>query len=390
MNVDLLYEYNPWWEDGLIVEDFIPRNTLQDQLNALMNIKPIIFLTGLRRVGKTTLMKLAINKLLADGVPANHILYISLDDYLLRKVNIIDILAEYRKCLKISTDTFVYLFFDEITYQADFRQQLKTLYDRSKCKIVVSASSSSALRDKRGWLTGRERHIEVQPLTFEDFLLFRDVKIKKRDKALLESYFEEYMQIGGMPEYVLTQDREYLTALLDDIIYKDIIAHHGIKQPQIIKDFFSLLMERAGKQISINKVAKILSISPDTAKRYLTMFEETYLIYLVPRYGKTNETILATKKVYAADLGVRHMFTGFRDKGAIFENTVFSMIKHKHPKYYYKDGIELDFMTEDNILIEVKYNKSLNDKQLALFEEAKADRKLVINGFDDLSKLLDL
>jgi len=388
MDHELLYQYNPWWEGGYEFPQTYPRIKLESQFDRLMPSKSVIFLTGLRRVGKTTLMKSSISKLLKQNIKPLHILYISMDDYLLRHHTIIDVVQEYKKLHKISSDQFVYLFLDEVAYVDKFRQQLKNLYDKGNAKIVVSSSSSSALKDTRGWLTGRERIIEVSPLSFDEYLIFRDVKVKKRDSSLLETYFEEYMQDGGMPEYILTKDREYLNALLDDIIYKDIIAHYKIRHSQVIIDYFNLLMERSGKQISLNKVANILKISPDTAKRYLTMFEETYLIYLVPRYGKTNEEILSPKKIYAADNGIRHLFTGFRDKGAIFENIVYNIIKHKNPRYVFQDGIEIDFMTEDKHLIEVKYGQEINDKQKALFDTFKAKRKTVIHGFQDL-KLLD-
>lgn len=390
MNHELYFEYNPWWEGDYDFGEILPREIIETQLDKLMPEKAMILLTGLRRVGKTTLMKQLIKKLLENHIKPEHIFYVSIDDYQLKDLTITEVIDEYRKIHKIRKSQKIYLFLDEITYQVDFRQQLKNIYDKANCKLVVSSSSSSALRDKRGWLTGRGRHIEITLLTFEEYLIFKKITVKKRDSKLLESYFEEYMQQGGMPEYILTQNREYLTSLLDDILYKNIIAHHGIKQPQLIKDYFFLLMERAGKQISLNKIAKILKISPDTAKRYLSMFEDTYLIYLVPRFAKTNETILSTKKIYAADLGIRHIFTGFRDKGAIFENIVFSMIKHKKPRYVYQNGIELDFMTEDNILIEVKYGQDLNEKQQALFDTIKAKQKIVINGFNDLNKLKEL
>jgi predicted AAA+ superfamily ATPase len=90
---------------------------------------------------------------------------------------------------------------------------------------------------------------------------------KKRDKQLYKSYFLEYIKDGGMPENVLNPNREYLMNLVDDIIQKDITAFHGLKHHQILRDYFLLLMERSGKQLSINKIAKILSISPDTSKR---------------------------------------------------------------------------------------------------------------------------
>ena len=135
--------------------------------------------------------------------------------------------------------------------------------------------------------------------------------------------------------------------------------------------------------MSINKIANILGISPDTARRYLSFFEETFLIHLVPRFGKTNETILSTKKLYAADLGIRNLFTGFRDKGALFENAVFQKIKQYNPRYVVDDGLELDFLTEKKTLIEVKYGREIENKQKALFESYVAPKKCLIGTIED-------
>jgi hypothetical protein len=190
-----------------------------------------------------------------------------------------------------------------------------------------------------------------------------------------------------MPEYVLNPERGYLVNLIEDILAKDIIAYHQIKNSQAIRDYFMLLMERAGKQISINKMANILGISPDTSRRYLQLFEETFLIYLVPRYGKTNETILSAKKVYAADLGICNIFRGFRDKGAVFENYVYNLIRNRHPCYVYQDETEIDFMTQDKALIEVKYGSRMSESQKKLFDTISAKQKILINGFEDLKLL---
>ncbi len=194
---------------------------------------------------------------------------------------------------------------------------MKNFYDNQNVKIFASSSSASLLKDRKPYLTGRSSVIEILPLDFE-----------------------EYLQTGGIPQYVLEMDMEYLKDLVDDIIMKGIAAVHNIKNPQILKGFFLLLMERAGKQISINKVANILSISPDSARRYLEMFENTYLIYTVSRYGKTNERILSSKKVYAADLGIKTLFTGFRDNGALFENYVYLLIEHNKPHYLYENSLD--------------------------------------------------
>lgn len=266
MNRELYYQYNPWWE-GKYTAEFIARPVLQAKIAAIIKEQVVLLLTGLRRVGKTTLMKMQIQILLQQNILPEHIFYISLDDYQLKDDSILDIIGEYRKLHTISSDVKVYVFLDEVTYKKDFRIQLKNLYDQGVVQIIASSSSSSALRDQRGYLTGRERIIAVDPLNFNEYLVFRNIHLKKRDASLAERYFEDYMQFGGIPEYVLNQNREYLTALVEDILYKDIVGIHGVKHPQIIENYFRLLMERTGKQISVNKIANILDISPDTAGR---------------------------------------------------------------------------------------------------------------------------
>jgi predicted AAA+ superfamily ATPase len=195
------------------------------------------------------------------------------------------------------------------------------------------------------------------------------------------------MSVGGMPEYVLKMDSNYLKDLVDDIINKDIVAMYGVKDVQILKDFFVLLMERSGKILSINKIGKILKIAPDTSRRYLKMFEDTYLIYVVQRSGKTNEMILSPKKIYAADLGIRTSFTGIRDLGSFFENYVFLKIRNYLPKYVYQEGYEIDFLTAGKTLIEVKYGLPMNEDQSRLFNSTEAKKKMIINGIIDMNKL---
>ena len=114
-------------------------------------------------------------------------------------------------------------------------------------KIYASSSSASLLKDKNAYLTGRQRVIEVMPLNFDEYLVFKNITIKKSDAYLIESYFEDYMSDGGMPEYVLTGDISYIQNLIDNIIYKDIIAYYNIKSESVIKDFYKLLMERSEK-----------------------------------------------------------------------------------------------------------------------------------------------
>ena len=376
----LFYKSNPWWEEPFVL-NAIQRDVYLNELEGYIDNKDIIFLTGLRRVGKTTLLKGIVNLLLhVKKIEPKHIFYISLDLYALEGLSIADIVTEYRKIHKLSSSQMIYLFFDEVTSKKSYQQELKNLYDLGDVKIFASASSASLLKDSQAFLTGRQRLVEVMPLSFEEYLQFKKIVIKKADDHLVESYFEEYMKDGGMPEYVLTGDISYLSSLIDNIIYKDIIAYHKIKDEQMVKDFFKLLMERSGKQLSLNKMANILGIGVDTARRFQSYFEETYLIYTVERHGKLNERLRHPKKIYAGDVGIRNLITGYRDKGAVFENLVYLKLKHKHLRYVYEGSNEIDFFTDDEALIEVKYNSVLNENQQKLFESYPAKERKVVDS----------
>jgi uncharacterized protein len=386
---ELLYRYNPWWETDYELQGIYERNVFDLILNKL-NSKDIIILTGLRRVGKTTVFKLLIKRLLKDiGINRNKIFYISLDDYLLSKKSIVEIIDEYRRIHKISFSEKIFVFLDEITYKKDYEIQLKNLYDLGNIKIFASSSSASVLRSKKTYLTGRYSLIELLPLDFNEYLSFKNIKIPKADSSLIPEYFEDYMKTGGIPEYVINENIEYLKELVDDIINKDIAVYYNVKNISVLKDLFLLLMERAGKQASLNKISKILGITPDSVRRYFDMFYQSFLIYSVPRCGKTNEKILSPKKVYAADLGIKTLFTGFRDIGSIFENYVYMKIKSLTPCYIYKEGFEIDFLTSDNTLIEVKYNSEMYGKQKEIFESIKCKKKVEIKNVYDLENYLN-
>jgi len=265
-----LFQYNPWWEKEY-THNLISRSSYLQFLENNLSNRDIILITGLRRIGKTSIIKLFINKLLKTIDP-KYILYVSLDALPLEPYTISEILRIYRKIHNLPLDSRLYLFFDEVGFRKKVNQELKNLYDQQNVKIFASSSSTSILRDTKALLTGRSRVLEILPLTFNEFLRFKGLEAKPSEKYLLESYFERYLQMGGIPEYVLSEDVAYLDNLIDSIIYKDIISYFGLRDISGVKTFFMLLMERAGKQVSLNKIAKIMGISPDTARRYLDYF----------------------------------------------------------------------------------------------------------------------
>ena len=290
-----------------------------------------------------------------------------------------EIILEYKKNNKIPHGEKVYLFLDEITYKKNFNQELKNLYDLGNYKIFASSSSASVLKDNKAFLTGRSKYIEIHPLDFEEFLLFNNKNLKETNHHILEKLFEEYMETGGMPEYVLTKDPQYLSELAEVIISKDIIARKNLKNNKAIFDLYRLLCERVGKQISYNRLAKILNIDNETVTRYVSYFLDTYLFDIIEIKGKLNEKLKSNKKIYCVDIGLRNVVTGIRDLGAIYENLVFNKIKENNPSFVYKNGIEIDFCF-NSTLIEAKFNQELEGKQKELFDNLEFKTKIVAKG----------
>jgi len=375
-----LFKQNPWWEEKF-KDDSFTRDIYLKQILSNINSKEIIILTGLRRIGKTTIIKQTIKHLLENKTKPEEIFFVSLDSFNLLEFSIHRLIEEYKKIHKKSSSDFFYLFLDEVSSREDFEQELKSIYDNENIKVICSSSIATLMRDKKASLTGRTKTIEVMPLNFQEFLIFREAKITKSDSAKLESYFKDYLKIGGIPYYVLKEDKTYINELIEGIIYKDIIAYHKITAEKTIKELFILLCQRVGKPMSYNKISEILKISVDSAKRYVNYFEKAYLFYVVDRYSKSiNEKVTSPKKIYIGDVGIKNAITGFKDLGASYENLVFLSIKDKNPTYYLENSTEIDFITKDS-LIEAKYNQELEKNQKKLFDTLKIKNKIIAKGY---------
>lgn len=385
-----LYRYNPWWENNTpLWSNLLDRTESFDAILPNISNKQVVFLTGLRRIGKTSLMKLCIKHLINEKkINPLQILYVSMDDFLFIGKSIIEIVESYKTIHKIKNEEQVYLLLDEITFVDEYELQLKNLYDKGNSKIFASSSSASLLKKQKGYLTGRSITLEVLPLSFEMYLQFKNIVVSKSDEHLLETYFKDYLLTGGIPEYVLTNDAVYINELMDNIIYKDIAAINGIRQTQQLKEYFLLLMERSGKTMSINKVAKVLGISTETSKRYFDMFCDTFIVSPVTRFGKLNEQLVSPKKIYCCDTGIRTFYTGERDWGDLFENYAFLRLKHMSLSYIYENTIELDFISQNKVLMECKFhNEMLSEKQQLLFDNFKATEKYIVRNYNDIEMI---
>jgi len=373
-----LFQFNPWWQEEYSAPG-IKREALSRMVEESTR-KEITLLTGLRRVGKTVLLHQTIGELIKKMSP-KRILFVSLEHPKFTKAGILEIVRTFRKIHGHTRETPLYLFFDEVMYLDGFEKELKILHDHEKVKVFASGSSAGLLRDSGAHLTGRNRIVMLDPLTFGEFLSFNKIAVKQGEEYLFEKHFEEYMKIGGMPEYVLSKDPEKITSLIKDILIKDIVGKYLIRDLKTLEELFVLLCERVGKMETYNRLANILNVKPDTIKSYMSYLEESYLFFQISRSSHSlNERIRSPKKIYIGDIGIRNVYSGFRDLGAIYENLVFLKIRKDNPSYYYADKTEIDFVFGDT-MIEAKYGSKMNENQEKEFKNAKYKHKQIAQGY---------
>ena len=357
-----LYRFNPWWE-GEFESPGIPRETYLSRLIALKDSKDITLLTGLRRVGKTTLMYQLIAHLLASTeVEAERILYVSLDNLALKERTIAEIIDEYRRIHSLRHNELAYLFLDEVQSREDYELELKNLYDMGHCKIYASGSGSLEIMMKAPHLTGRQRIIHVSPLNFSEYLLFRGLKNSPADSHLYPALAEEYAVDGGIPEFVKTEDINYLQSLLDTIIYRDIAGMHGIRAPERLGDMLSLIAQSVGSPLSIRKISRVLGMSKDEVSRAVNLFLQANLIYTAEKEGKVSERKAAPRKIYLSDTGFFAVLTENVNRGAVMENLAYLALRNKGVvRYQRTGGREVDFIVGHSAW-ESKYRDNITEK----------------------------
>ena len=373
----ILRRYNPWWEESYRVPG-IRRSEYLSRMEELEGTRDVIFIVGVRRVGKTTLMKQYIEAMLSR-YPRERILYFSMDHPSLSRVSILDVLDEYRIIQDLRHTEKFTVFIDEVHLHPDFERELKTVYDMGKVKVYASGSASIFLYQKGAHLTGRQRFIEVYPFSFNEYLDIRELNVRGGDEHLLLRYAEEYVKDGGLPEYVLTGDPEYITTLVDSIVYKDVADRYSIKNTGMLKDLLLLLCQSIGGRPSTRKIAKILGISHETVREYLYHFQETYLVMLLERHGKGSIRKGSPKKIYLVDSGMANILTPTVNFGSLVENTVYNNLRTGGDvKYAIVDGKEVDFIVGDSAY-EVKYmDRIMPEKIYHMQNLNRIERKIVI------------
>ena len=360
----------------------------------------------MRRVGKTTLMKMVF-----DLVPGDNKVFLDMDNPLdqiaFEEKDFNNILANLKQYgLKKTDDAFVFI--DEIQSAPTVVKAMKYLYDHHRVKFFVTGSSSYYLKNLfPESLAGRKILYELHPLDFEEFLLFRghahmfhvNFKDKESKKSFVEyektnKLYEEYLEWGGFPQVVLeneaSEKKDAVTDIFKSYFEKDVKSLADFKEINAFRDLLLLLLKRTGNKIDITKLASEVGVTRDTIYSYLGFIEHTYFIKLVSPYSTSvDREVSGTRKVYVCDNAILNILSR-QDDGMLLENSVFSNLrKHGEVKYYQKrSGGEIDFLLpEQKIALEVKnygnvadYKKLMRTADSIGMENAYVVSKRFVNG----------
>ena len=360
-------------------------------LNKLIGFKdtePIKVITGIRRCGKSSLLKLMIQFLLEQGINEEQIININFESHDFRKMNV-DELYHYVKN-KIIPHKKMYMFFDELQRIDSWEDAVNSFRVDFDCDIYITGSNAYLLSSEYStYLSGRCVEIKMLPLSFEEFLEFHEFKIKELTDALnkkrrvvydknnlqynIEDIFNAYLLFGGMPgisEVGLEQEKAFtlLDGVYSTVIVRDILEREKRRGQQRITDSFLLrkivlfLADNIGNNISISNIGNVLvneglleendrkkSPSAHTVQAYVEALLESYFFYDIKRFDiKGKEYLRTLGKYYIVDIGLRNYLLGFRDidRGHILENIVyFELLKRGYDVSIGKiDNLEIDFI----------------------------------------------
>ena len=312
----------------------IPRELL---LEIKVKVPHAIIISGIRRCGKSTLLRQLMSKI-------SGYYYLNFDDPRIFNFE----LADFERLEEVFREEFgenEHYFFDEIQTVAGWELFVRKLLDQKKKCIITGSNASLLSRELGTKLTGRHLTYELFPFSYAEMLQLASTKPSLKS-------FEKYIENGGFPEYLQHREITMLQELLKDSIARDIIVRHGLKEEKTIKELVIYLLTNTGKEFSYNKLATYCRVgSVNTIISYISYLEDSYLIFTIPRFDYSlGKQLVSPKKSYSIDVGfARANSASFSaDRGRILENIVFLHLRRKYQEiYYYREERECDFVIRE-------------------------------------------
>lgn len=329
----------------------------------------VTVLTGMRRTGKTTLIK----QLLLDLENKNS-LFLDLqrpDNRELFEQKNYESIRESFIARGLSPKQQMIIALDEIQLSPECPSAIKYLLDHHNIKFIVTGSSSYYLKNLFSEsLAGRKKIFELFPLDFGEFLTFKNIQFSVSDWKdgqvnileynRLSAYYEEFVRFGGFPQVVIAQsEAEKHDLLLDTMssyVNIDIRSLADFSDERNLYSLAKLLASRVGSRVEYSKLASLTGLSRPTVTNYISFFEKTYLINTIPVFTRnTDREIVKARKLYFCDTGLANTLADL-SSGSQFENTLFNQLARQNEIRYYalKTGHEIDFIVNKELAIEAK------------------------------------
>jgi len=393
----VLNDWNFWQKD---LPFGIRRNDYLAKARSFLEEDQILIIIGARRSGKSFIMRQLIKELINNGIAPYETLMINFEDPRLPKLDGAALQEIYEIYLEmLNPKAKSYIFLDEIQEVEGWEKWVRTMHELGKAHLIISGSNAKLLSQELATLlTGRHLDIQVSPLSFKEFLNFRQIFIKSpldlvNQQIDIKRLFGEYSKYGGFPEVVLAGNKEeVLLRYFDDILSKDLIKRYKIRKAVAIKNLCKFYLSNISSPITFHSLGDFLKIADDTVEKFSGYLDAAYLVSLLRRFSfKIKEQEKSPRKIYTIDTGLAN-FIGFNfsgNLGKLAENLVFLELNRQKARnsnieiYYWKDDLhrEVDFVVKKSQrvsqLIQVCWQ--IND-----IETKKRELKPLLKASDEL------
>ena len=408
------------------------RDLYLKKIIAFRDTEPVKVVTGIRRCGKSSLLKLMVEHLKETGIADEQIIEMNFESHEFKKMSADDF-YEYVKA-RVIPDKRMYLFFDELQRIDKWEDTVNSFRVDFNCDIYITGSNAYLLSSEYStYLSGRCVEIKMLPLSFSEFLYFHDFEVKETKSALggtrlqafdksceryeLREVFDAYMRFGGMPGIAdVGLDQEKALVLLDGIystvIVRDILerekrrGQRQITDPVLPRKIILFLADNIGSSVSVSSIGNTLVNeglledgkrkgvpSAHTVQAYVNALLESYFYYDIKRFDiKGKEYLRTLGKYYIVDIGLRNYLLGFRnrDSGYAIENVVyFELLRRGYDVAIGKvDNAEVDFIAtkaDDKLYVQVTESMTSDDvrrRELAPLQKINDNYEKIVLSLD--------
>ncbi|MGN0729306.1 ATP-binding protein [Treponema sp.] len=343
-------------------ENVITRETYINHLEKWREKKVIKVITGIRRAGKSSLFTMFIAHLKNTGVQENQIVYLNLEDMAHSALLDSSELYNYISA-RLVQNKYTYIFIDEVQNCAGFEKAINSLSLKPSVDIYLTGSNAYFLSGELATLlSGRYITIEVLPLSFKEYLKFKNADSSSLSPDSKKSFFSTYMNCGQLPYLAFINDdmqlvRDYLEGILNTIIIKDVAVREKINEILLLQKIIKCICDSVGSQVSVKKISDTLissgrKVSVNTVEQYVRALCDSFIFYQVARFDIRGRQVLKTlEKYYIADTGLRNIMTNAQsnDFGHLVENIVYLELRRRYSTVMIgkSDREEIDFVVKN-------------------------------------------